>query len=238
MEVGVVGAHEAVVAAVRKAGATPRTGSPGEVASADAVVATGESAISTLARHGTDAIVLPVEAGDTVRSVPGMGIGPAVEHLVAGAFETTQLPVLAATGPETTTRALFDLMLVSGEPARISEYAVFDGEREVGRFRADGVVVATPAGSRGYARAAGSPVLGPDAGVVSVIPIAPFATDADRWVLPPERLAVCVERDETPIELLADDTTAGTVVPRRRLHLGIDGHLSVAVTAESVGFYG
>ena len=40
-----------------------------------------------------------------------------------------------------------------------------------------------------------------------VVPVAPFATDADRLVLPLDGVALGVERDETPVELLADGRT-------------------------------
>lgn len=238
MEVGVVGGHETVVTAVREAGADPLVGTPREVATAAAIVAVGESAIGELARVGTEAPVLPVEAGAAVRSVPGIGIEPAVANLVNGEFEATEYPVMGANALFGTTRALYDLMLVTSEPARISEYTVFDRDETVARFRADGVVVATPAGSRGYARAAGGPVLAPCSEVVAVVPVAPFATNAGHWVLPMDRLGIQVERDETPVELRADDTVAGAVALGETTRFGIDDRIRVAVTPESVGFYG
>lgn len=237
--VGVVGEHPAVVAAVEAAGGDPLTGTASEVVAADpeVVVAVGEEGLVSLVGSGVGAPILPVEAGRGVRSVPGMAVEPAVEHLVDGAHETVEHPVLVADSSRGETAALFDLMLVTGEPARISEYTVRTGGEEVGRFRADGVVVSTPAGSVGYNDAAGGPVLAPGTGVVAVVPVAPFATDQDVWVLPDDDVEVVVERDETPVELLADGESAGSVVAGEGLLVRTRGSLPVAVVEESYGFY-
>lgn len=90
-----------------------------------------------------------------------------------------------------------DLTLVTTEPAHISEYSVRPSEeatRDRSRFRADGVVVATPLGSGGYAGAVGTPVLHATAGL-AVTPIAPFSTRTRSWVhdVP---LWIGVERDD------------------------------------------
>ncbi|WP_255150504.1 ATP-NAD kinase [Halorarius halobius] len=238
--VGVVGDHEAVVAAVERAGGRPKVADARTVAATDAavVVAIGEAGLLAAVRAGVTAPILPVESGRAVRSVPGMAVAPAVERLVEGEFESVDYPVLAVESPLGTARALQDVMLVTAEPARISEYTVrFDGER-VGRFRADGVVVATPAGSQGYAGAAGSPVVRPGADVLSVVPVSPFATDQDDWVLPMDGVELTVERDETPVELLADDRTAGAVVPGETVRVARDDTVSLAVVPESYGVFG
>jgi NAD+ kinase len=101
------------------------------------------------------------------------------------------------------------------------------------RVRADGVVAATPVGSRGYARAAGGPVVVPGSGVGTVVPIAPFATDTESWVLGLDGLALSVERDGVPVEVLADDRPLGTVEPGTAVRLAPDGALELALVPES-----
>ncbi len=67
--------------------------------------------------------------------------------------------------------ALNDVVLAKGAIARIGEYAIeLDGEF-VARFRADGVIVATPTGSTAYTLAANGPILMPmvDAMVLTAI---------------------------------------------------------------------
>ena len=115
-------------------------------------------------------------------------------------------------------------MLVTAEPARISEYSVHGPDREVARFRADGCVVATQLGSYGYVGAAGGPSLAPTAGVAAVAPVAPFAIDTDRWVLP-FPLLMRGERDEASVALLTDGRRAGTVPAGEPVRVRRDGSI-------------
>jgi len=237
--VGVVGEHPAVLDALADRAVETVHGEARAVLDADpaAVVAAGEPAVVDLVRAGVDVPVLPFGAGTAVRSVPPLGVD-AVSQLVSGAYETVERPLLAAQPSLGEPVALFDLMLVTDDPARISEYSVWCGDEHVESFRADGVVVATPAGSQGYARAADGPVVAPGSGVVSVIPISPFATNVDSWVLGDDRVRLVVERDETPVELLADGRPSGSVVPGETLGIRRDGSLTLAVVEGSQGFFG
>lgn len=238
--VGVVGGHAAVVDAVSAAGGDPTAGDAATVLAAapDAVVAVGEPALVDLAAAGVEAPVLPVSCPASVRSVPGTAVESAVASLLAGSFEDATCPLLATDLPGDRPVALFDLTLVTDEPARISEYTVRCGGERVSTFRADGVVAATPAGSTGYADAAGGPVVAPGTDVVAVVPVAPFATDTDHWVLPEDDLELVVERDETPVHLLVDGRDTGPVDPGRVVSVSVRGSLSVAVVTESADFFG
>jgi NAD+ kinase len=239
--VGVVGGDGSVADAVAAAGGDPVAGEAAAVVDAGprVVVAVGEPALVDLVAAGVDVPVLPVSVADAVQSVSVPGIEPAVASVLAGEFETVTRPLLSvANGTDAElTRALFDLALVTDEPARISEFTVLSGADRVATFRADGVVVATPAGSTGYARAAEGPVLAPGTGVAAVVPISPFVTDADHWVLSADGVGLRVERDETPVRLVADGRDAGTVEPHDRLSVSTRGSLAVAVVDASAGVF-
>lgn len=229
--VGVVGEAEDVdvTAAVAAAGGEARTGDVTDLlaSSLDALVAVGEDALFDLATGALSVSVpvLPVAAGPGVCSVPAPALDAALDRLVDGEGERLSLPIVAVTvGGRERTRALADVTLVTAEPAKISEYAVRAGADLVSRFRADGVVVATPAGSAGYASTVGAPVVAHDTGVVAVAPIAPFQTDPDHWVLPADAVSLSVERDEVAVELLADTRTVGPVSPDTPIDLSrVDG---------------
>jgi NAD+ kinase len=239
-------------------------GSAGEVLAADpdAVVAVGEASLFALVNEGLDAPVLPIDAGPGYGGVSLADLGPgragdlsadgpeptdrelepasaAVEALVAGEFGTDSRTVLSVfVGGERVGRALADAMLVTTEPARISEYAIRAGERTVEQFRADGVVVSTPTGSHGYGRSAGGPLLEPGSGVLGVVPIAPFAVNADHWVLSADRpVTLSVERDEGAVSLLLDDRTVREVPTHTPVAVSADGAIPVARVAESRPFF-
>lgn len=69
--------------------------------------------------------------------------------------------------------ALNDIVLTKGEIARMGEFAVELEGKLVARFRADGVIVATPTGSTAYSLAANGPILTPDVDAMVVTPICP-----------------------------------------------------------------
>ncbi|WP_415382725.1 ATP-NAD kinase [Halosimplex sp. TS25] len=234
--VGVVGGDtDGVVAAVEAAGGTPVVGPARSVVDdSEVLVAVGEPALLALARATPSVPVLPVAAGRGVRSVPPGAVDEAVAALLVDDFERTSHPVVdVRVGDGTRARALLDVMLVSAEPAQISEYAVDSGDHRVARFRADGVVVATPAGSSGYASAAGGPVLAPGSDAAAVVPVAPFETDIGHWVVPTDDLGVTVERDETAVHLLADDRVVGQVDPAEPVTASPAASLVVAVVEAS-----
>jgi len=241
--VGVVGGSRTVLDAVSAGGGDPVEGDAEAVVAAEpvAVVAVGERALVDLVVAGVETPVVPVSTPGSVRPVAESDVEPAVASVLGGGFDAVEYPLLGVEGSfgaDGQVRALFDLALVTGEPARISEYAVSNAGERVASFRADGVVVATAAGSTGYARAAGGPVVAPGPGVVAVVPISPFATDADHWVLPADGVGLAVERDETPVRLVADGHDAGAVEPGRSLAVSADESLTVAVVDESADFFG
>lgn len=238
---GVVGEAPAAVAAAEDAGWATATGDAGAVVDAapEFAVAAGEAAVLALVRAGVVAPVLPLAAGRGVGSVPSDATRSAVEAALDGEAERRDLPVYAVTvGGERAARALLDAGLFADEPAHISEFSVRTTGGPVARFRADGVVVGTPAGSHGYLSAAGGPVMQPGAGVVGVTPVARFATTRDRWVLRPAGLVLAVERDETPVSLVVDDRTVRRVAAGEPVRFEPDGTLTTLHVEESRAFFG
>jgi len=234
--VGTIG-DQTITTAVRAAGGEPLTGSPTDIVAADpdVVLAVGDTGLSAAANVGIETTVVPVDAGHSFRSIDRSGVEAALAAVFKQQHETVELPVASARTPLGESRALMEFMLVTDEPARISEYTVVSRTERVATFRADGVVVATPVGSSGYTRRADGPVVAPGVEAFAVVPIAPFSTDEDMWVVPMDGLELRVERDETPVELLADDRTSGSVLPGESVRVSAESTLSVAVVPESSG---
>lgn len=239
---GVVGDAGGVADALSAAGLDPVEGDADAVLASDpsVVVAVGERALAALARQHPSVPILPIEAGRGVRSVPSGAVEAAAERLAAGGWRVEDHPLVGLEWPGGRSVAFLDAMLVTAEPADISEFAVRAAGDRVARFRADGVVAATPAGSPGYARTAGGPVASPGLGleVLVVVPVAPFATSLDHWVVPLEDVAVTVERDEAPVEVLADDRSVGTAPVGDPVELVSAGHVGVVRLPEGRSPFG
>lgn len=200
-----------------------------ERAAADAVVAVGDDALRDALVGAPDAPVIPVgsrrvavapdDAERRLRALLDAALSGDGDPLPdrrerRGGVRRVAHPILAVdSGDGAPLRAAFDAALVTVEPARISEFAVDLAGGADEAFRADGVVVATPLGSDGYANAAGGPVIEPGGGL-SVAPIAPFRTRTDAWVAA-ERLSVSVERETESVALVVDGEERAVVAPHR-----------------------
>ncbi|NGM69961.1 NAD(+)/NADH kinase [Natronolimnobius sp. AArcel1] len=199
-----------------------------QAADLDLVIADGESTLSAVARAGLEVPVLPVGDVDGIDTVAREDVSRALPTIFDGDAREQSQPVLSAAivdgdgNAVGTERALFDVTLVTDEPARISEFAVRSRGDTVASFRADGVVVSTPAGTHGYASTLEAPQLSAAIDALAVTPIAPFVTKTSRWVLPDDGVRLTVERDEGPIQVVADEHASATI--------SIDGAVTVSVT--------
>lgn len=208
--IGVIGEREV---AHRTASELEAVGEPadatsiGDIATAEVVVivALGEQSLSEVAGIEPGVPVLPTELPKEPGDVDVEGISRTIERFREGEAELRTEPLLAVSANgESVGRSLLDVMLVRSEPGRISEYSWTAGS-DRSRFRADGVVLATPRGSHGYAHAAGGPRLGLDAAAVAITPVAAFGLGAAAWIEDPAAtIELRVERDEGAVSLLVD----------------------------------
>lgn len=93
--------------------------------------------------------------------------------------------------------ALNDAVVSKGPRARLVDLEVTIGQTSVARYRADGVVVATPTGSTAYSLSAGGPIVGPTVDVLLVTPICPH-TMASRSMVVTGNEPVTVQVTESP----------------------------------------
>lgn len=228
MNVAVRGAEAGIADAVEARG-----GRVVDPAAAELLLAVGEPALLSLAEQPPSTPVLPVTSGERVHAVARADLESALDAVFDGEYRTARHPVLglAIDGREVA-RAVTDAMLITAEPARISEYGVETDAGHAERFRADGVVVATPLGSDGYAGAAGGPTIETGVGL-SVVPISPFSTHARTWVSTPP-LELTVERDESEVLLLADDRDTEIVPPWEPVALTVPERFDLVRVPESV----
>jgi NAD+ kinase len=84
---------------------------------------------------------------------------------------------------------LNDAVIRSSEFARIIALRIWLSDTYVARYRADGLIVATPTGSTAYSMSAGGPILHPEMEALILNPICPF-TLSNRPVVVPAREVV------------------------------------------------
>lgn len=230
--VGDAGPAERVATSLEAAGLDARSGPATRFAgrSLEATVAIGESSLIDLVDAGVNVPVLPAALDDNLPSVAIADVRRTVDAFRADEVATRSHPLVRVTADgDAVGRAVFDVTLVRSEPGRISEYRLSAPEAD-SRFRADGVVAATPAGSHGYAHAAGGPRLGFEANAVVVVPVAAFGLGAPVWVLDPEAgLELRVERDEGDVTLLLDGRSRRTLSGHSSVTLAPGGTLEAIV---------
>ena len=84
----------------------------------------------------------------------------------------------------TSFEAVNDVVLSKGAIARMGDFAVELDDMLAARFRADGVIVATPTGSTAYTLAANGPILVPGVDALVITPICPHLLTLRPMVVP------------------------------------------------------
>jgi NAD+ kinase len=200
----------------------------------DFAIAAGPAALRALVRQGPTLPVLPVAVDCGVPSVALADLEAALTSVLGGQATTESAPLLAIEADGETATAFRETTMITAEPARISEFAIeHEDAGQLDTVRADGVVVATPAGSVGYAAAGDGPLLVPGTGL-AVVPVAPFRTDRDRWVVPLGELAIRVQRDEAAVTVEVDGDVLATVGRDAEVTVTPTDKLGVLVVEESV----
>ena len=110
-------------------------------------------------------------------------------------------------------RALNDAVISNGSIARIVDMQVKADGRNVGTYRADGLIITSPSGSTAYSLSAGGPILAPNAPAICVTPICPHSFK-DRPIVFSDRSVIEVKNicDREPY-----------------LYLTVDGRINIRV---------
>ena len=113
-----------------------------------------------------------------------------------------------------------------------------DGE-VVDQYRGDGLIIATPTGSTGYAMAAGGPILHPGIEAIVVSPICPISLSSRAVVVPP-RARLCVwplGESSRRVRLWHDGTQATTLEPGDRCVVQRSPHAALLVVLQQSPSY-
>ncbi len=79
--------------------------------------------------------------------------------------------------------AFNEAAITRGIVSRLADFTVSCNGSLVNRYRADGLIVATPTGSTAYSMAAGGPVIDPSLEVISVTPVCSHSLDSARTLV-------------------------------------------------------
>ncbi|PTD93647.1 NAD(+) kinase [archaeon SCG-AAA382B04] len=105
--------------------------------------------------------------------------------------------------------AVNEVVIATSELAKLLKLrATLDGN-EIERFRADGLVVATPTGSTAYSMSAGGPIVDPKVEAFLLVPLAPYKLSARPFVVP--------NKSELEVELLRKGKKADVVIDGQKI---------------------
>ncbi len=123
--------------------------------------------------------------------------------------------------------------------SRMIRLKVFLSDTYVGRYRADGVIIATPTGSTAYSMAAGGPIVYPEMEAFVLTPICPFSLSLRPTVVPAtEVLRVEVEEPQkADLVLTVDGHETFTLAPRDVVLVKRADHKALIIRSDKRSFY-
>ena len=195
---------------------------PDEAAAAEhadlVLVLGGDGTLIHAARmlNGRPAPILGVNMGSLgfLTEVPQAELYQAIEHVLSGKAEVSERMKLrvhvhrAAGGDKVLdTEVLNDAVMAKGTLSRMAEFEATCSGEYVTRYKADGIIVATPTGSTAYSLAANGPLLFPSMRGVILAPICPHTLTQRPLVLPDEETLNIVLTSESEVYLTLDGQT-------------------------------
>jgi NAD+ kinase len=157
------------------------------------IVLGGDGTLLSAARAlgGNRVPILAVNLGGLgfLTSVTLEELYPSLENVVAGRYsESTRMmldaEILRDGKAAERQCALNDAVANKGAIARMLDFDVYVDRDHVGRYRADGILVATPTGSTAYSLAAGGPIVDPAVDAFVITPICPHMLTNRPLVIP------------------------------------------------------
>src|ERR1700689_3111394 len=148
---------------------------------------------------------------------------PVLETILAGAHLTRERMMLEAeivhsNKPAERLTALNDAVANKAALARMLDFDVHVDHNHVGRYRADGIIVATPTGSTAYSLAAGGPIIDPDLNAFVITPICPhMLTNRPLVVSDAARIDLDFAPAEEPVYVTLDGQIGFQLNPKDRV---------------------
>jgi len=165
----------------------------------------------------------------TARISPRCMLGLSVDRGGAGVYRNTCLNdiVVSSAGKAKLIRLRVKTELAAGEYA------------DLGCYRSDGLIIATPTGSTAYSMAAGGPILDPEMEAIIVSPVCPFTLSNRPLVLPSRQaLLVTVEKEQrSGIVLTVDGQDTFDLEPEDTVTVTHFPHYARLITSGRSSYY-
>jgi len=190
--------------------------------------------------------ILAVNMGDFgfITEVSRSELFDAWEKFLSGRLGTSERLMFSATvrrddAEIASFTGLNDAVISTLGISRMIRLKVFLSDTAVGRYRADGVIVATPTGSTAYSMAAGGPIVYPEMDAFILTPICPFTLSNRPTVVPAsEILRIEVEDPQkTDVALTVDGQESLTLAPRDCVLIRRAAKKALIVRSDKRSFY-
>jgi NAD+ kinase len=191
------------------------------------IVLGGDGTLLSAARvlRGHKVPILAVNLGGLgfLTSVTLDELYPVLEQILAGEHHTSDRMMLKAEvfrdGKVVERQwALNDAVATKSALARMLAFDVYVDQNHVGRYRADGLIVATPTGSTAYSLAAGGPIIHPDIDAFVITPICPHMLTNRPLVVPDTaRVEIDFSPAEDPLYITLDGQVGSELGPKDRV---------------------
>lgn len=181
------------------------------------------AAARALRGHNVPILAVNLGALGFLTSVTLDELYPVLEQVLAGKHRTSERMMLEATiwrGGEVGEPhpALNDAVVNKSAMARMLDFDVYVDKNHVGRYRADGLIVASPTGSTAYSLAAGGPIVHPQLDALVITPICPhMLTNRPLVVSGSAQVEVDFSVAEEPVYLTLDGQTGVQLGPNDRV---------------------
>lgn len=183
------------------------------------------SAARALGTHKVPILAVNLGGLGFLTSVTLDELYPLLDQVLAGKHRISERMMLDAEilrGGQVAERqcALNDAVANKAAIARMLEFDVFVDGNSVGRYRADGIVVATPTGSTAYSLAAGGPIIDPALDAFVITPICPhMLTNRPLVVRDTARIEIDFAPAEEPVYVTLDGQIGFQLKPKDRISI-------------------
>jgi NAD+ kinase len=134
---------------------------------------------------------------------------------------------------------LNDAVISGAGISKILSLSASLSETEIGKYRADGIIISTPTGSTAYSAAAGGPILHPEMNALILNPICPFTLSHRPLVISgDENITITIDPiQRTQVILTLDGQLEYPLMPGDKIHISKASHGIKILNSQQRNFY-